>query len=191
MTLFSRFRTAGQEDFLTARLLKMFGFGDAAVYIYALVSGVFSRNTRTGFRERVQFVRSELDEASRGCAYARAFAGWLAPRGSWYRGAMLERAEYPVDGPQGPQRVLLESVVPLMDADAATAVRLRCQVVKYVFDDMVALSAGQGDPDCLFNVDAYMQAMAPDYREVRNRISGLFLRAYGSLCREDRNERVR
>ncbi len=176
MPLFSRSPEAAQEEFFTAKVLRLFGFDDCAVYIYALVSSRFRADSLAGFKERIQFVREELDAASQGDGYARGFAEWLEPHGAWYRGAMRERASFPVDGPGGPQQTLLASLIPLMRTDAETAVRLRCRVVKYVFDDMVALSEGRGDPDCLFNVDFYMQEMAPDFREVRDRVAGVVLR---------------
>ncbi|MCR5257136.1 MAG: hypothetical protein K6E40_03135 [Desulfovibrio sp.] len=176
MSRYSRSREAGQEEFFTAKILRLFGFDDAAVYIYALVSSRFSTDSRAGFKERIQFVREELDAASQGDRYARDFAEWLEPNGAWYQGAMRERASYPVDGPGGPQMTLLASLLPLMRTDAETAMKLRCRIVKYVFDDMVALSEGRGDPDCLFDVDFYMQEMAPDYGEVRDRVAGVVLR---------------
>lgn len=156
---------------IQAALIAELGINDVAIYYCFLLSRKISMDVKLGLKERIQFIREELDAASQGNEYSQNFADYLEPNKAWYRGAICENSKLNIDREGGPQDTLLKIIIPLMKDDVDTAVKLRCAIVKYTFDDMVYLSQFTNDINCMFDVSKYMETYAKDYKEVRARIS--------------------
>lgn len=96
----------------------------------------FDRNdSETLFGQMTQFLREELDAASRGDERSINFANSLCSDPSWYKGAMGEEAEYPIDGEDGPQQTLLQLIIPFIKEDPDLAIKIRCRIVKILYRD--------------------------------------------------------
>lgn len=122
------------EISFTSRLVHTYGQEKIADVFFFVIACKFSRNLEVKYCEMLQFLREEADAAQYGNEYARKFAESLFEDRSDYDGAMNEEAEYPIDGPGGPQQTLLKIILPVVGEDGELAVRLRCAIVRRVAD---------------------------------------------------------
>lgn len=112
-------------------IIDEYGLEAASIYLSIPVMAAFSKDPSRGIQERRQFLREEADAASRGDSSAKRFATTLFANPAEYRGAMVEEADYPIDGPDGPQQTLLKIILALR-SEPELMVKLRCAIVGYI-----------------------------------------------------------
>lgn len=110
------------------KLVAKFGIEDTAIFFANYINQLFVPDSQS-LKMRQQFIREELDAASQGDAYSRAFANSICPVPSWYRGAMQEHVDYPIDAPGGPQQTLNAICLHYSSEDEVQSRNLRCSIV--------------------------------------------------------------
>ena len=124
---------------IAMRLIKQIGFDDACVVIYGIIYSLFYDKSEIVVHKKVkQFVREEFDAAVDGDDFAKRFVESRCPDSGWYKGAMSEQAEFPIDQAGGPQQTLLFLTSQMMQDDDVLAVKMRCTVVGYFYDVLKA-----------------------------------------------------
>lgn len=128
---------------LVDKLVKDFGYEDASILLYGLVISKFDHsNIHVLFLQTEQFIREEFDAASQGSSYSKQFVNNICSDVGWYEGARKEDAEYPIDEADGPQQTLLSIIIPLInEGNGDFAVKLRCDIVKMIYEDLEILRA--------------------------------------------------
>ena len=131
---------------LGSKLIKKLGFEDASIVLYGIVSSKFRTSDISILVSQMeQFVREEFDAASQGNEYSRSFVEKVCPDSSWYKGAMGEDSEYPIDEEKGPQQTLLIIIIPMINEDAQLAIKLRCKIVEMIYYDYQVLKSSMLD----------------------------------------------
>ena len=124
-----------QPQSMAMKLIEQIGFDDACIVIYGILYTLFQDNSVMVIHKKVaQFVREEFDAAVGGDDFARNFVKTKCPDSSWYKGAMNEQAEFPIDQAGGPQQTLLAITAQMMQDDDVLAVKMRCTVVGFFYD---------------------------------------------------------
>lgn len=128
--------TMGKENATISDIINKYGFEDASIIFYGLVlAKIINKNDHITLLKIKQFVREEFDAASQGDLSSQNFVEELCPDSSWYKGAMFESPEYPIDEAGGPQQTLLGIIIPLMHENTKLGVKLRCHIVEMLYDD--------------------------------------------------------
>lgn len=127
-------------------LIEKLGFEDASIALYSFVLSKFNTEDNLIFvAQLAQFVREEFDAASQGNDYSRSFVRNICSNSNWYKGAMGEESEYPIDGHEGPQQAILNIILPMINEDAELAVKLRCHIVEMIYEDYQILMSHQAN----------------------------------------------
>lgn len=141
MNLFSHFFRRKKMSF-ASQLIDKIGFEDASIFCYGLITAKLANtNTHSMLAQMSQFIREEFDAASRGNSYSRTFVQKQCPDSSWYRGAMQEAPEYPIDEAGGPQQAILALTNPVVSENPDLAVKFRCHIVGMIYEDYQLLSS--------------------------------------------------
>lgn len=129
---------------LVSQLIDKVGFEDASIFCYGLITAKLANtNTHIMLAQMSQFIREEFDAASQGNSYSRAFVQKQCPDSSWYRGAMQETPEYPIDETGGPQQAILALTNPIVSENPDLAVKFRCHIVGMIYEDYQLLISSE------------------------------------------------
>lgn len=124
------------------KLIKRLGYEDASIALYGLILSRFNRsNADALFLQVSQFVREEFDAASQGNDYSISFVKSICNDPNWYRGAMSENAEIPIDQAGGPQQTLLQIILPIIKIQPDLAIKLRCDITKMFYNDYLLIQS--------------------------------------------------
>lgn len=141
MDLFSHFFSRKKMS-LVSQLIDKVGFEDASIFCYGLITAKLANtNTHIMLAQMSQFIREEFDAASQGNSYSRAFVQKQCLDSSWYRGAMQETPEYPIDETGGPQQAILALTNPIVSENPDLAVKFRCHIVGMIYEDYQLISS--------------------------------------------------
>lgn len=118
-------------------IIDKYDFEDAAlIYFYFINQSIPSNDEFSYYMHVKQLVREEFDAAYKAGGYAKDFVEKTCQEGvSWFDGAMQENAEYKIDERGGPQQILLNTSIALMNRDAYLAVKMRCEITKIFYED--------------------------------------------------------
>lgn len=110
-----------------------FGYGTTLNAFALLIFSRFSEDSNIAKQEINQFLREEADAASYGDENANKLARDLFSNSLDYEGALNETPKYPIDGPNGPQQLLLSlTIMSRSNDNPLFAVRFKCDVVRRI-----------------------------------------------------------